>query len=70
VGIHGVHGLRHQYVQARYQQLTGWAPPAAGGPRSKELSAEQKFVDRQIRLALSKELGHEREQITAIYLRR
>ncbi|TFW16898.1 integrase [Massilia arenosa] len=69
-GIHGVHGLRHQYAQVRYQQLTGWAAPAAGGPRSKELSQEQKGRDRQARLILSNELGHEREQITAIYLGR
>lgn len=70
VGIHGVHGLRHQYAQARYQQLTGWAAPAAGGPRSKEFSAEQKAIDRRARLALSSELGRGREQITAIYLGR
>ncbi|TFW16042.1 integrase [Massilia arenosa] len=68
--IHGVHGLRHQYAQVRYQQLTGWAAPAAGGPRSKELTSEQKALDRQARLVLSSELGHEREQITAIYLGR
>jgi len=70
VGIHGVHGLRHQYAQARYQQLTGWAAPAAGGPKANHLTAEQKAIDRQARLLLSRELGHEREQITAVYLGR
>lgn len=69
-GIHGVHGLRHQYAQVRYQQLTGWAAPAVGGPRSRELSNEQTAIDRQARLMLSSELGHEREQVTAIYLGR
>ena len=34
-GINGVHGLRHQYAQTRYEQLTGWQSPAAGGPTSK-----------------------------------
>jgi site-specific recombinase XerC len=35
VGIHGVHGHRHFYAQARYQDLTGWACPARGGPTRK-----------------------------------
>jgi site-specific recombinase XerC len=69
-GIHGVHGLRHAYAQRRYFELTGWKAPAAGGPRSKDLSAKQKVVDREARLAISRELGHEREQITAVYLGR
>jgi site-specific recombinase XerC len=66
-GIHRVHGHRHQYAQERYRELTGWAAPAAGGPRSKQLTREQKFVDRAARLTISSELGHEREQVTAIY---
>jgi hypothetical protein len=70
VGIHGVHGLRHQFAQVRYHQLTGWAAPAAGGPRSRELNPKQKTLDRAARLQLSKEMGHEREQITAVYLGR
>lgn len=69
-GIHRVHGHRHQYAQVRYQELTGWAAPAAGGPRSKELTPEQREVDRQARLTISEELGHGREQITAVYLSR
>ncbi len=69
-GIHRVHGHRHQYAQDRYQELTGWAAPAAGGPRSKELTPEQREVDRQARLTISEELGHGREQITAVYLSR
>ena len=65
--IHRVHGHRHQYAQARYRELTGWPAPAAGGPRSKELTREQKLIDRDARLTISRELGHEREQVTAIY---
>lgn len=68
--IDRVHGLRHQYAQRRYQQLTGWKAPAAGGPNSKQLSADQKALDREARLVVSRELGHEREQITAVYLGR
>ena len=66
-GIHRVHGHRHQYAQERYRELTGWSAPAAGGPRSRELTREQKIVDREARLTISRELGHEREQVTGIY---
>ncbi len=69
-GIHRVHGHRHQYAQVRYRELTGWAAPAAGGPRSKALTPEQREVDRQARVTISEELGHGREQITAVYLSR
>lgn len=68
--IHDVHGHRHQYAQARYRELTGWAAPAAGGPRSKELTTAQKAIDREARLTISQELGHERENISAIYVGR
>ena len=66
-GIHRVHGHRHQYAQERYRELTGWSAPAAGGPRSRELTREQKLIDREARLTISRELGHEREQVTAVY---
>jgi len=69
-GIHRVHGLRHAYAQARYAELTGWKSPAAGGPHAKQLGVERRAVDREARLAISAELGHEREQITAVYLGR
>jgi len=69
-GIHNVHGLRHAYAQARYQALTGWPSPAQGGPSSRQLTDAQKLRDREVRLQISQELGHEREQVTAIYLGR
>ncbi|MGQ0522846.1 MAG: phage integrase N-terminal domain-containing protein [Betaproteobacteria bacterium] len=69
-GIHRVHGHRHAYAQARYRELTGWNAPAAGGPRSRELTPEQKAVDRDARLTISEELGHSREQVVAIYIGR
>ena len=68
--IHMVHGHRHQYAQVRYKELTGRAAPAAGGPRYKELSAEQKYADNMARLVISRELGHDRESVVAIYLGR
>lgn len=66
-GIHRVHGHRHAYAQARYRELTGWSAPAAGGPSSRSLTPAQKALDREARLTISRELGHEREQVTAIY---
>lgn len=69
-GIHRVHGHRHQYAQVRYKELTGWAAPSAGGPRSRELSLDQRKSDREARLSIAAELGHDREQVTAIYLGR
>lgn len=69
-GIHGVHGLRHQYAQTRYVELTGWASPAAGGPTSKQLTHEQKASDKRARETISIEMGHHRIQITAVYLGR
>ncbi len=69
-GLHRIHGHRHQYAQVRYRELTGWTAPAAGGPRSKDLTPDQRELDREARLTISAELGHEREQITAVYLGR
>jgi hypothetical protein len=70
VGLSKLHGLRHAYVQSRYQALTGWVCPAAGGPAAKSLSAQQRQQDHQARLTISRELGHVREQISAVYLGR
>ena len=69
-GIHNVHGHRHLYAQLRYQELTGWAPPAAGGPSAKALTVMQRAADREARLIISEELGHSRPGIVAVYLGR
>ena len=66
-GLYRLHGLRHRYAQQRYEELTGWPSPAAGGPLFKALSPQQKALDRRVRLIISRELGHERERITAVY---
>jgi hypothetical protein len=42
--------------------------PAPGGPGIKALTPEQRRMDHQARLTISRELGHEREQVSAIYL--
>ena len=69
-GLSKLHGLRHAYAQSRFEQLTGWASPAAGGPTAASLSADQRKLDHQARLIISRELGHTREQISAVYLGR
>ncbi|MCP3880641.1 MAG: integrase [Sulfitobacter sp.] len=62
-GLSKLHGLRHQYAQNRYEALTGWKAPAAGGPPARTLDAVQRALDRQARLTISQELGHERTAI-------
>lgn len=67
-GLSKMHGLRHTYAQQRYKALTGWACPHDNGPTRNQLTPEQKILDRSARLQISAELGHEREQITSVYL--
>ena len=66
-GLSKMHGLRHAYAQTRYQELTGWQAPAAGGPQVRALTPAQRELDRQARLTISQELGHERPQVVAVY---
>jgi integrase len=68
-GLHHMHGLRHAYAQNRYEELTGWSCPAAGGPVAKGLTLEQREADREAWLTISRELGHEREAVVGAYLR-
>ena len=69
-GLRRMHGLRHRYAQTRYEVLTGWKAPAAGGPVARMLTLEQRVQDFIARQTISDELGHERPQITAVYLGR
>lgn len=61
LGLGRTHGLRHNYAQARYKELTGVESPARGGK-------EQPENDKEARLQISKELGHNRINITSVYL--
>jgi len=67
-GLSNMHGLRHWYAQMRYEALTGWKSPAAGGPGKAQLGLSQRLVDRHTRQQISRELGHERLTVTSIYL--
>ena len=55
------------YAQTRYQEMTSWQCPARGGPTSRQLTKQQKAIDREARERISHEMGHGREQITAVY---
>jgi integrase-like protein len=67
-GLSKMHGLRHAYAQRRYEDLTGWKSPAAGGPSSKSLTPDQREKNHHARLVVSRELGHERRQVVSVYL--
>ena len=74
-GYSNFHGLRHAYAQRRYLELTheltqgkGWPAPHQGGKSKKDMSPDERNIDRQARLILSNELGHSRGQITQVYL--
>jgi hypothetical protein len=67
-GLSRLHGLRHAYAQRRYQELTGWSCLAAGGPSSRSLAPKQRVLDQDVRLTISRELGHERTGVLKIYI--
>jgi hypothetical protein len=67
-GLSNMHGLRHRYAQIRYETLTGWKAPKAGGPRVSQLDLAQRQKDRLARQQISRELGHERLAVTSVYL--
>ena len=69
-GLSRMHGLRHLFAQTRYEELTGWKAPAAGGPTHSMLNHVQRLLDFNVRQTISRELGHERVEITAVYLGR
>ena len=69
-GLRKLHGLRHGYAQRRFQELTGFACPAQGGPVSRDLTPDQRALNEKARAVISAELGHTRERITAVYLGR
>ena len=69
-GLSRMHGLRHAYAQKRFAEITGFESPAKGGPKRNELTDEQRALDKKARAAISRELGHNREAITVVYLGR
>lgn len=57
------HGLRHEYANNRYRQLTGQESPLRGGDRAAFVTEDVKLKRRQI----AEELGHSRISVTTAY---
>ena len=58
----------HGIPQRRYEELTGWKSPLAGGPNRSALSKDERVLDEKARAVISRELGHDRTPITRTYL--
>jgi integrase len=56
------HGLRHQFANERYRQLTGSDSPVRGG------AAVSRETDQVARQVIAEDLGHSRERVTTHYL--
>jgi site-specific recombinase XerC len=69
-GLRNMHGHRHWYAQWRYRTLTGSPAPAAGGKTYENMSDAERAADYRARLTISRELGHNRVEITDAYLGR
>jgi len=69
-GIRNMHGHRHWYAQWRYQALMGAPSPAAGGKTYETMSKAERAADYRARLTISRELGHNRIEVTDAYLGR
>ena len=67
-GFRNMHGLRYTYAQHRYEDLTGWKPPLAGGPLQSSLTGARERIDKEARSILARELGHNRREILERYV--
>lgn len=68
LGIRNMHRHRHWYAQRRYEALAGFPCPAKGGKTYQNMSRAERATDYRARLAVSRELGHNRVSITDAYL--
>ena len=66
-GLYRMHGLRHRYALSRYEELTGWKAPAAGGPPQRSLTGAKRRIDTAARRTIAEELGHRRALIASVY---
>lgn len=69
-GLSNMHGLPHRYAQDRCEALREWKAPAAGGPSGRSLTLARGSLDVQVRQTISRVPGHQRVQITSVYLGR
>ena len=66
-GLYRMHGLRHGYALKRYEEITGWKAPAAGGPSQRSLTGARRRIDTEARRTIAAELGHGRQSVSAVY---
>ncbi len=57
-------------AQDRCEALREWKAPVAGGPSGRSLTSARGCLDVQARQTISREAGHQRVQITSVYLGR
>ncbi len=67
-GLNKCHGLRYRYAQERFEVLADYECPRSGGRSRSEMTSKEREFDDAIRQIISRELGHERISITAVYL--
>ena len=67
-GLYRMHGLRHAYGISRYEELTGWKAPVAGGPSQRSLTGARRRMDTEARRTIARELGHGRAVISSVYI--
>ena len=68
IGLGHTHGARHLYAQSRFQELTGFACPLRGGPLKRDMNAADRQINIEARRIISRELGHNRLDVTIRYL--
>ena len=66
--LYRMHGLRHHHAQTRYEEITGWKAPAAGGPSQRTLTGARRRIDIEARRTIARELGHGRSIISSVYM--
>ena len=72
-GMRNLHGLRHAYAQRRYREISqaisgkAYECPLRGGKLFKNMTTEERLLDKKVRYRIAIELGHSRRQIVAIY---
>lgn len=57
------HGLRHEYVNRRYEEMAGGKSPVEGGT----VARDDPELDHEVRIVIAEEVGHTRPSIVSCY---
>ena len=63
-----IRNKRHAYALGRYEEITGWKAPAAGGPPRRTLTGARRRIDTAARRTIAQELGHGRASVSSVYV--